>query len=191
MLDKLAGLDRELFIWLNSKGTASMDWFWETFTHFQYWIPLFAVLLYITYKKLGTKHFLLIVGMIAVLILFTDQTTNLIKYLVNRTRPCNEPDLEGIVRLVNNKKKYSPSFVSGHAANSMAVTFLVYNILKNRVKYIGLFFLWPLLFAYSRIYLGFHYPGDILCGYLYGLFTATLILQLYKFIREKYHPTFQ
>lgn len=191
MLEKLVQLDRKVFLWLNGMGVEAWDSTWEKITQFYWWIPVFALVLYIAYKKLGTKHFLLVLGMVALTILLTDQTTNLIKYLVARPRPCNEPDLKDIVHLAQGKGRKSFSFVSGHAANSMAVSFVVYNILKSRVKYIGLFFFWPLIFGYSRIYLGLHYPGDILCGYLYGLLTGWIILQLYKFIRQKYNPTFQ
>ncbi|MFP9112410.1 phosphatase PAP2 family protein [Flavobacterium sp. RHBU_3] len=188
MIEKLHEWDVKLFVFLNSLGSEAYDSLWEIITRFQYWIPVFAIVLYIAYKKLGKNHFFLVLGMVALTVLFTDQTTNLIKFLFKRPRPCNNPDIATLIRAVQTRRSFS--FVSGHASNSMAVSFLVYNILKPYTKYIGLFFLWPLIFGFSRIYLGLHYPGDILCGYLYGLLTGWFILQLYKFIRQKYSPTF-
>lgn len=189
MLEKLNEWDVNLFLSLNSLGSETWDPLWEIITRFQYWIPIFAIVLYAAYKKLGKNHFLLVVGMIALVILITDQSTNLIKFLVKRPRPCNNPDIADVIRAVQTRKSFS--FVSGHASNSMAVSFITYTILRPHIKYIGFFFLWPLIFGFSRIYLGLHYPGDILSGYLYGLFTGWVVLQIYKYIKQKYSPTFQ
>jgi undecaprenyl-diphosphatase len=186
MLKKLLEIDRDVFVWLNSLGSETFDPLWLIITKFPYWIPVFAVLLYYTFKKLGWRHGLLIVGMIAVLILLTDQTTNLFKNGFQRLRPGNNPEIANFIRAVQHRKSFS--FISGHASNSMAVAFFVYKVLRPYTKYIGFFFLWPLIFAYSRIYLGLHYPGDILMGYLYGLFTGFLIYKLYLYLLGRYFP---
>ncbi|MGQ2983443.1 phosphatase PAP2 family protein, partial [Flavobacterium sp.] len=165
MLEKILQLDREAFIYLNSFGSDTWDSFWLIITQMYSWIPIFAIILYLTFKRLGWRHALLIIGMITVLLLLTDQTTNLIKNYFQRLRPGSDPGLEGLMRAV--KKRQSFSFISGHASNSMAVAFFLYRVLHPYLKYMGFFFLWPLIFAYSRIYLGLHYPGDILVGYLY------------------------
>ncbi|KOS06520.1 phosphoesterase [Flavobacterium akiainvivens] len=188
MLDKLIDLDWDIFLWFNTLGSTTWDPVWEIITKFPYWLPVFALVIYTAFKKLGKTHAFLVLGMVALLILFTDQTTNLIKFLVKRPRPCNNPEIADAIRAVIRRKSFS--FVSGHASNSMAVTFLTYKILRPYTKYIGLFFLWPLIFGYSRIYLGLHYPGDILCGYLYGIFTGWLVYQLYKYIRTRFAPKF-
>lgn len=186
MLEKLSALDRELFVWLNGFGSETWDPVWGVITKQISWIPVFALVLYLAFKRLGYKHALMVVGLIALLVLFTDQTTNLIKNTVQRLRPGNNPEIAGIIRAV--QKRHSFSFISGHASNSMAVAFFTYRVLHPYLKYIGFFFLWPLIFAYSRIYLGLHYPGDILCGYLYGIFTGWLILKLYVYLRDRYFP---
>jgi undecaprenyl-diphosphatase len=120
------------------------------------------------------------------LLIITDQTTNLIKFTVQRLRPGNNPELAGLIRSVQNRKSFS--FISGHASNSMAVAFFLYKVLHPYIKYMGFFFIWPLIFAYSRIYLGLHYPADILTGYAFGLLTGWLILKLYIYLRDKYFP---
>ena len=186
MLEKLQQLDRQVFIYLNGLGTETFDPMWEVITKQISWIPIFAIILYLTFKRLGAKHALLIIGMITLLLLVTDQTTNLIKFTIKRLRPGNNPELAGLIRTVQNRKSFS--FISGHASNSMAVAFFLYRVLHPYIKYMGFFFLWPLIFAYSRIYLGLHYPGDILVGYAFGLFTGWLVLKLYIYLRDRYFP---
>jgi len=187
MLDFLLNLDRTVFLYLNNLGSEQWDGLWLFITKQLNWIPVFLIFFYLIFKHYGWRHALLIIGMVALLILITDQTTNqFFKYRFERLRPGSDPALEGLMRAV--KTSHTFSFISGHASNSMAACFFLYTILKSRVKYIKIMFLWPLIFAYSRIYLGLHYPGDILVGYIWGILMALLVLQLYKFLREKYFP---
>ena len=186
MLDKLVELDRSVFVYLNSLGSEAFDPFWRLVTNQLSWIPLFAILLYLAFKRLGWRHAVLVILMVAVLVALTDQSVTLIKNTIQRLRPVNEPALEGLMRIVERRRSFS--FVSGHAANSMAVAFLIYRILHPYIKYVGFFFIWPAIFAYSRIYLGLHYPGDILIGYLWGLFTGFLVLKLYVYLRDRFFP---
>jgi undecaprenyl-diphosphatase len=183
MIDKILSLDTRLFIYLNSLGTENWDQFWLQLTKQISWTPLFLLLLYVIYKKNGMKGSLLLVLFVAVLLLFTDQTTNIIKNNVQRLRPCSEPTISSLIRIV--KPSATFSFFSGHAANSIAVSSFLYLILRRNITYIWLLFLWPLLFAYSRIYLGLHYPLDIICGYLYGMLTGFLFFNLYLFAQKK------
>lgn len=186
MLDKLVEFDRSVFVYLNSLGSETFDPFWRLITNQLSWIPVFAILLYLAFKRLGWRHAVLVILMVAVVVAVTDQSVNLIKNTIQRLRPVNEPALEGLMRIVERRRSFS--FVSGHAANSMAVAFLVYRILHPYIKYVGFFFIWPAVFAYSRIYLGLHYPGDILMGYLWGLLTGFLVLKLYIYLRNRFFP---
>ncbi|RWW92299.1 phosphatase PAP2 family protein [Flavobacterium cerinum] len=184
MLETLQQLDRDLLVYLNSLGSETFDPIWKVITKQIYWTPVFLFIGYLAYKKLGWRHTLLIVGMIALLVAFTDQATNLIKNTVQRLRPCNNPEIADVIRAVVKRKSFS--FVSGHASNSMASAFFLFMVLRRYYKYMGFIFLWPLVFAYSRIYLGLHYPGDILAGYCLGLLTGFLILKLYIYLRNRY-----
>lgn len=186
MLDWLLELDRDVFIYLNGLGSEGWDSFWLFITKQFNWIPVFAIILYLAFKRLGWKHAVLVIVLVALLITVTDQTTNLIKNTFQRLRPGNDPLLTDIMRAVQKRKSFS--FISGHASNSMAVAYFLYRILKPYLKYMGFIFLWPLIFAYSRIYLGLHYPGDILMGYLYGILMASLMLLLYRYLRDKFFP---
>jgi len=186
MVETLLELDRNLFIYLNSLGSETFDGFWLFITKQINWIPIFALIAYLVFKHLGWKHALLVIGMIALLILITDQTTNLFKNGFQRLRPGSNPDLAALIRAVQTRKSFS--FISGHASNSMAAAFFLYKVLKPYLKYMGFIFIWPLIFAYSRIYLGLHYPGDILCGYVWGILMALLMLRLYVHFRDKLFP---
>lgn len=184
MIEKIIALDKELFIYLNGLGSETYDGLWLIITKQIYWMPLFVFLTYIIYKKIGTKQTLYLLLFVSLLVLFTDQITNLFKHNFQRLRPCNNPEINTFIRVVQQRTSFS--FFSGHASNTMAVTTFLYLIFRNKYKYFGLLFLWPLIFAYSRIYLGLHYPTDILTGYLFGGMIGFLFYKLYQFFQKKY-----
>lgn len=184
MLEELLQLDSNLLVYLNGLGSSWRDPIWLAITRQVNWTPLFLFILYVMYKKLGLEQTLLAIGVIAFMILITDQTTNLVKGHFGRLRPTNNILINTGMRQV--QMRYSFSFWSGHAANSMAVVLFVYLISRKYIKYIGFFFLWSLIFAYSRIYLGLHYPGDILTGFLFGAIMAFLGYLLFNYLNKKY-----
>ena len=160
MLEKILTLDTELLVYLNGLGSPAYDGLWLFITRQSNWVPLFLLLLYVIYKKLGVKQTLYLLLFITVIVAITDQTTNLFKNGFQRLRPCNNPEINTVIRVVQVRNSFS--FFSGHASNSMAVAAFLYFVLRDKIKFFGLIFVWPLIFAYSRIYLGLHYPGDIL-----------------------------
>jgi undecaprenyl-diphosphatase len=186
MLEKILALDTQLFIYLNGLGSETFDGLWLIITKQFNWIPLFLFLLYLIYKKIGIKQTGYLLLFVAVLILATDQITNLFKYTFQRLRPCNNPEINAIIRVVQSRSSFS--FFSGHAANTMAVATFLYLNFKKQIKYFGFLFLWPLIFAYSRIYLGLHYPLDILSGYLCGLITGFVMYKAYQWALQKNFP---
>src|SRR5690606_38156517 len=103
-------------------------------------------------RKVGWKNLGIIILFLAVLITITDQTCNFFKSHFERLRPCNDIEIKDFIRVVTRRSSYS--FFSGHAANSMASTMFIVLIMRRYYKYVGLLFFFPLVFAYSRIYLG-------------------------------------
>lgn len=184
-MEQLIDFDKEIFLFLNGLGSEPFDGFWKIITKQLYWSPLFIAVFYLIQKRVGWKNFGIIILFLAVLITFTDQITNLFKYSFERLRPCNNPDFDGIMRKVITRKSFS--FFSGHAANSMASTTFVFLIIRKYYKYTYLLFLFPLIFAYSRIYLGLHYPADILSGYFFGATFGFVFYKLYLFFGKKYN----
>ncbi|MEY3499059.1 MAG: hypothetical protein RL308_728 [Bacteroidota bacterium] len=186
MLEKILSLDQKIFIYLNGLGSSTFDGLWLLITKQTNWIPFFLVLLYFIYKKIGTKQTLYLLLFVIVLVTISDQFTNLVKDTFQRLRPCSNPEINGIIRVVKSSKTFS--FFSGHAANTMAVSTFLYLNLKRKFKYFGFLFLWPLVFAYSRIYLGLHYPLDIICGYSSGFILGFLMFKIYQSAQKKYFP---
>ena len=184
MLEKILTLDTELLVYLNGLGSPAYDGLWLFITRQSNWVPLFLLLLYVIYKKLGVKQTLYLLLFITVIVAITDQTTNLFKNGFQRLRPCNNPEINTVIRVVQVRNSFS--FFSGHASNSMAVAAFLYFVLRDKIKFFGLIFVWPLIFAYSRIYLGLHYPGDILTGYLVGFTFAFLMFNVYKIAQRNY-----
>jgi undecaprenyl-diphosphatase len=183
MLDYLIHLDKKLFIYLNNLGATPFDAIWLLITKQINWTPFFLILLFILYKKLGTKKLGIAILIVATLIAFTNEITDVIKFSVQRIRPCNDDALVGLIRVVKDSDTFS--YFSGHAANSTAAMMFVFLILRKHYKYSYLLFLYPLIFAYSRIYLGLHYPLDIISGYAFGSLTGWLFYLLFEKISNK------
>ena len=183
-MEELLNLDKELFVFLNGLGSESFDAFWKIITKQLHWAPFFLGIFYLLQKKVGWKNFGIIIVFLALLITFTDQVTNLFKYSFQRLRPCNDIDVNQIARIVERRSSFS--FFSGHAANSMASTVFVFLIIRKYYSYSFLLFLFPLIFAYSRIYLGLHFPLDILSGYVFGMLSGLFFYKLYQGFMRKY-----
>ncbi|MDP3353316.1 MAG: phosphatase PAP2 family protein [Flavobacteriaceae bacterium] len=168
--------DHELMIFLNNLGTESWDQFWIAVTNKLTWIPFFILLLYLVFKAFGTKKGFVLLLIVALIITFTDQFTNLVKFTFERLRPCNDLTINEHLRIL--KQSNSFSFFSGHSSNSFAVTTLLFLLLKKYFKYMGLLFIWPLLFAYSRVYIGVHFPSDIFVGMIFGILTGMIFYKI-------------
>lgn len=180
MLEKVIALDKELFVFLNGLGSSTFDGFWLIITKQLHWLPLFLLIFYLLYKKVEIKNLLIALLFIAVLILVCDQTANLFKNTFQRLRPCNDPEIKDIIRVVKSSSSFS--YFSGHAVNSMATAVFVFMIMKRYYKYAFLVFSFPLIFAYSRIYLGLHFPLDILTGYIFGSIFGFLFYKGYNYL---------
>lgn len=187
MLDQLVQLDKEIFLFLNGLGNPSWDGFWMFATNKLSSIPIYLVLLILAYRQLGLRKMLMVLGTVAILILVTDQLANFFKYGVQRLRPCYDPEISSMMRLVKSSCGGKFGYFSAHAANSFAIASFFTFLLKPGFKRIGfLLFLWALFVAYSRIYIGVHFPLDVLTGIVIGLGLGWLFTKLYIFALHKY-----
>ena len=184
MIDHLIEIDEQLFLILNRMHDSWMDPVMWLFSKTEASIPLYAFLLFHIHKvyKEKTWGILLSVGL---LILMTDQfTSGLMKPFFERLRPSHEPSLEGMVHLVNGYSGGSYGFASSHAANTFGIAMFLNCIIKKEKPWISWLFLWAAFVSYTRIYLGVHYPGDILVGALIGVLFGWLVFVLYFRIRK-------
>ena len=182
MLDRIKQIDTELLIFLNNLGNKSWDPLWVSITDKFTFLPLFILIIFFLFKKNETKGLLVILLFISVLILFTDQFTNVVKDFTQRLRPCRLDELQGLLRDIDIRcGKYG--FFSAHAANSISVTIFIINCVDESVKKFlkPVLILWVMIFSYSRIYLGVHYPLDTIFGLSFGIFSGFLFKYLYNY----------
>lgn len=186
MLDSLIHYDTELFLFLNNLGTNQWDGFWLFITNKLSAIPLYILILYFSYKYYGIKKTALAVLIIVLLIAVTDQTANLFKYGFKRLRPCHDEQISQMVRLVKESCGGLYSYFSAHAANSMAIALFFSLLFKNKNKiFTIILFAWALLAAYSRVYIGVHFPLDILTGIGVGVIYGFLFFKLFTLVSRK------
>jgi len=179
MIEFLINKDIELLIYLNNAGTVQWDGFWLFITNKLSAIPLYLWLLYLSYKQYGLKNTALIVLFVGLLILAADQTSNFFKETFQRLRPCRDPALRDLIRLVKPSCGGKYAYFSAHAANTMGVAIFFSRLLGSAYKTLPyLLIAWSLVVAYSRVYLGMHFPLDILTGIFVGILYAYLVAHL-------------
>ncbi|MFT5750214.1 MAG: undecaprenyl-diphosphatase, partial [Ancylomarina sp.] len=167
-METLLQLDKELLIWFN----ASHSPFWDTimmfFTRIEFWIPFYILIAYQIFKYKGKEAWWWLIGL-SLLILFSNLiSTYLFKNILQRLRPSHEPALSGIVNLVKAYAGDKFGFVSSHATVVFAFAIYTSKLFKNNT-YTLFITIWSLLIVYTRLYLGLHYPGDIIGGIALGL----------------------
>ncbi|NAY90393.1 phosphatase PAP2 family protein [Muricauda sp. JGD-17] len=186
MLEELVQFDKDLFLFLNGLGTSTWDGFWMFITKTRNSAPLYLLLLYLTYKTFGWKKTGIILVAIALLITCTDQLSNFFKYGIGRLRPCYDQEVSETMRLVKSYCGGKFGYFSAHAANSFGPAAFFVILFRNSVRYIGIvLILWACLVAYSRIYIGVHYPLDVLTGACIGMLFGWLFAKLAIFAFQK------
>ncbi|MCX6256060.1 MAG: phosphatase PAP2 family protein [Bacteroidia bacterium] len=174
----LEHLDQQLFLFLNSFNSPFCDQVMYAISGRVIWAPLYLAILIFLGMKYKRKFLIILLFIILAVTLADQLSVQLFKNLVLRLRPCHEPSLEGLVHLVNGECGGMFGFVSSHAANSFNVALLSLLFIKRRWYTISII-LWAIVIGYSRIYLGVHYPGDVICGSLLGALIGWSVYNLY------------
>lgn len=188
-MEQLLKLDEQLFLWLNGIHSTWMDPIMAIVTKTQLWVPLYLLLIYLIVKQYKKNSWIYLVALTCV-ILITDQVTaSIMKPYFERLRPSHEPSLASVIHLVDNQRGGQFGFASSHAANTFGVAMFVWLSLKKSNKFIWTIFGWSIVMSYSRVYLGLHYPGDILVGAILGLMTGWGVAKaVQKLMERKFLP---
>ncbi|MGJ3234761.1 phosphatase PAP2 family protein [Marivirga sp.] len=177
MLESLIELDQQFFLWLNGLNADWLDPIMLFITKRNPWILLYALILFLVIRRLKWQSWSMILAF-ALLITLADQAASgFFKPFFERLRPCHEPAIQDLVHMVKGcGGQYG--FASSHASNTFALAFFLWFIYRN--NYAKIMIGWAVVVSYSRIYVGVHYPGDIIMGAILGIIAAIITYQLYK-----------
>jgi undecaprenyl-diphosphatase len=191
MFDKLELLDRELFLAINGFHAPVFDSLMYYVSQIWVFATVFVYWLYIVFNRYGLKKLLILIGFLGLLVLLTDQTSNITKHAIKRYRPTHNLEIQSQVHTVNDYKGGMYGFFSGHSTNTFGVAMLLFLIFsKESIVFRAAFFAWAGITAYSRIYLGVHYPSDIFVGFIVGLFWGYVVYRLIQyFFKQQFHET--
>lgn len=194
MLEYFLTPDLNIFLFLNGLHSSWADVFFYWVSNRFIWLPFYALLAFFLIRKWRKKSIPIFIAL-ALCIFLTDQSCNLIKHSVQRPRPSHEPGLCEQVHLVAKPDgtlyRGGPySFPSSHAANAMAMAlFVIFYLSEKRKWVVASMLLWVLLLSYSRIYLGVHYPSDLMAGWIIGACWATFLWRIVLLIQNSKSKT--
>lgn len=188
MLDWLIEIDKKLFLSLNSLHNSTWDEIMGWMTAKQSWYPLYGIIIGFIFIKFKKERWLIFIS-ITILITITELVASgFFKPYIGRLRPCHDPTIKALVHTINGACGSMYGYFSAHASNTFGLAGFIFFMLKNDKKYIWITYfllLWATIISYSRIYVGVHYPLDIMSGGIFGFITSFFIFKLYSILVNK------
>jgi len=183
--DTLKSIDNAVLLFINGMHSPFFDHFMMLVSNRLIWIPLYLLLAYLIVRKYGKSSWLLIVFGILAVAMSDQLASGLLKNLVMRYRPSHNLLLAPQLHIVKGYFGGQYGFASSHAANTFALATFIMLILPQSRKLIIALFCWALLVCYSRMYLGVHYPSDIMGGIIVGCLSAWICFKLWQLINKR------
>ena len=189
----LESVDHDLFLFLNGLHRESLDSFMLAATDTKFWLPVHLFFIYMLFRKLDNRAWLAL-AFVGLAVLMSDQlTSSLLKPLTERLRPSHDPVFEGTIHLVRNHtgnyyRGGKFGFPSSHAANAFAVAMLLWMVIGRQFRWTLITFAVAGFIGYTRIYLGVHYPGDVIVGALLGTGIGWCCWRLYLLTEKRFLP---
>ena len=185
MIEYLNAIDQNLLLAINGMHCHFLDSFMWLMSGAWAYLVVALGFLYLAYRQ-GWKQMLLILLALALTITLADQlSSGVIKPLVQRLRPTHDAEIGGLIHLVKGYRAGMYGFVSSHAANSFGAAVLVALLFRHRIL-VAVIMLWATIVSYSRMYMGVHYPGDIVCGAMIGVVSAYIAYRLFTIASKKW-----
>ncbi|MDE5871611.1 MAG: phosphatase PAP2 family protein, partial [Muribaculaceae bacterium] len=191
MIETLTSLEEQILLFFNGNHSAFMDEAMTLITGKWIWIPFYLLLIDLLFRKLGPKYAALTLVAVVLAIVMTDQIcASVIRPYIGRLRPCNpENPMFGVITLVNGIQPGGYSWPSCHAANTFALATLLSCVMRSR-KFTAMIFAWAIIVSLSRLYVGVHYPTDLLCGAafgsVFGYIALLIVSRLYTALPRMY-----
>jgi undecaprenyl-diphosphatase len=185
-MEELIQLDKQLLLWFNGSDSLFLDGLVKTLTTATTWIPLYLGLFYLVLKNNdNVQKVLLVLGCAGLCVFLAGSLNDLfVKPWVARWRPSRDPEIAMLVDVVNGYRGGRYGFFSSHAANTFSLAIFFTLLVRSKVLSVAMI-LWSLLNCWTRLYLGVHFPGDILCGLLWGGVVGTGMWFLHQHIYKK------
>ena len=174
-------LDKQLLLWFNGSESLYLDYLVRTLTRAVTWIPFYLSLFYVVIKNNDhvQKIMLVLAGAALCVLIAGTLDDTIVKPMVGRWRPTHDPQIGLLVDIVDGYRGGKYGFFSAHASNTFSIAIFFWWVVRSRLLTTAMI-IWSLTNCWTRLYLGVHYPGDILVGLCWGALTGSSVYWLYQ-----------